>query len=66
MSNIFPECLEISLSSFKLNYTIEKNDYGDKIINCYSVIRIIDLINVSYLIVITEVVLSSLLFKREI
>ena len=53
MSNIFPECLEISLSSFKLNYTIEKKDYINKIIDCYSVIRIIDLINASYLIVIT-------------
>ena len=53
MSNIFPECLEISLPSFELNYTTEKKDYGDKIIDCYSVIRIIDLINASYLIVIT-------------
>ena len=66
MSNIFPECLEISLPSFELNYTKEKKDYVDKIIDRYSVIRIIDLIIVSYLIVITEVVLSSLLFKRAI
>jgi len=66
MSNRFQEYLEISLPSFELNYTTEKKDYGDKIIDCYGVMGIIDLINASYLIVITEVELSFLLFKREI
>ena len=66
VSNRFHECLEISLPSFELNYTTEKKDYGNKISDCYGIIGIIDLINSSYLIVITEVELSFLLFKREI
>ena len=66
ISNRFHECLEISLPSFNLNYTTEKKDYGEKIIDCYGIIGIIDLINSSYLVVITEVELSFLLFKREI
>ena len=66
MSNRFHECLEISLPSFDLNYTTEKKDYGNKLIDCYGIIGIVDLINSSYLIVITEVELSFILFKREI
>ena len=66
MSNRFHECLEISLPTFKLNYTNIKKDYGEKIMDCYGVIGIIDLINASFLIVITEEELSFLLFKREI
>ena len=66
MSNRFQECLEISLPNFSLNYTTEKKDYGNKIIDCYGIMGIIDLINSSYLIVITEVELAFLLFKREV
>ena len=66
MSNRFQEYLEISLPSFDLTYTTAKKDYGDKIIDCYGIIGIVDLINSSYLIVITEVELSFVLFKREV
>ena len=66
MSNRFHECLEISLPTFKLNYTTEKKDFGEKIMDCHGVIGVLDLINASFLVVITEVELSFLLFKREI
>ena len=67
MSNRFNECLEISLPNFALHYaTAIKEDLGDKLIDCYGIMGIIDLLNASYLIVITDVELSVVLFKREI
>ena len=66
MSNRFHECLEIELPYFILNYTTEKKNYGQKILDCYGIIGIIDLINASYIMCITDVELSFLLFKREI
>ena len=67
MSNRFNECLEISLPNFALHYaTSMKEDLGDKLIDCYGIMGIIDLLNASYLIVITDVELSVVLFKREI
>ena len=66
MNNRFHECLEITLPRFQLNYTTEKKDYGEKIIDCYGIIGIVDLINASYLITITEVEVVFTLFKREV
>jgi len=66
MSNRFHECLEISLPRFQLNYTTNKNNFGEKILDCYGIMGVIDLINASYIVAITEVELSFLLFKREI
>ena len=66
VNNRFHECLEIELPYFILNYTTEKKNYGKKILDCYGILGIIDLINTSYIICITEVELSFLLFKREI
>jgi len=66
VNNRFHECLEIELPYFILNYTTEKKNYGKKILDCYGILGIIDLINTSYIICITEVELSFILFKREI
>ena len=66
MNNRFHECLEIKLPGFQINFTTEKKDYGEKIIDCYGIIGIVDLINASYLIAITEVEVSFVLFKREV
>ena len=66
VNNRFHECLEIALPRFQINYTTEKKDYGEKIIDCYGIIGIVDLINASYLITITEVEVVFILFKREI
>ena len=64
-SNRFHECLEISLPRFKLNYTTKKDNLGEKILDCYGIMGIVDLINASYIVAITEVEISFLLFKRE-
>ena len=67
MNNRFHECLEITLPKFQLNFsTDQKKDYGEKLIDCYGIIGIVDLINESYLIAITEVEVSFILFKREV
>ena len=66
VSNRFHECLEIVVPSLVLNYTTEKKDFGEKILDCYGIIGIINLINSTYLVVITEAELSFSLFKREI
>ena len=66
MSNRFHECLEIELPTFNLKYTNEKKSYGQKILDCYGIIGIIDVINASYIVCITEVELSLVLFKKEI
>jgi len=66
MSNRFHECLEIELPAFNLNYTNEKKSYGQKILDCYGIIGIIEVINASYIVCITEVELSLVLFKKEI
>lgn len=66
MSNRFHECLEIELPAFNLNYTNEKKSYGQKILDCYGIMGILDVINASYIVCITEVELSLLLFKKEI
>ena len=58
MNNRFHECLEIKLPGFQINFTTEKRDYREKIIDFYGIMGIVDLINVSYLIEITEVEVS--------
>ena len=67
VSNRFQECLEITLPKFTLNYSTKtEEDFGEKILDCFGIMGIIDLINASYLIAITEVELSFYLFKKEI
>ena len=66
MSNRFHECLEIEIPTFNLKYTNEKKSYGQKLLDCYGIIGIIDVINASYIVCITEVELSLVLFKKEI
>ena len=67
VSNRFQECLEITLPKFTLNYSAKtEEDFGEKILDCFGIMGIIDLINASYLIAITEVELSFYLFKKEI
>ena len=67
MSNRFHEYLEITLPKFELNYTANKTtEWGERLVDCYGIIGVIDLINASYLVVITEVELSFVIFKREI
>ena len=66
MSNRFHECLEIEVPTFNLNYTNENKSYGQKILDCYGIIGVIDLVNASYIVCITEVELAFILFKREV
>ena len=66
VSNRFQECLEITLPKFTLNHTTKTEDFGEKIMDCFGIMGVIDLINASYLIAITEVELSFYLFKKEI
>ena len=65
-SNRYREYLEIEIPSFDLNYNHDNKSYGQKIMDCYGVIGIIDLINASYLVCIKDVELSFILLKREI
>ena len=66
VSNRFQECLEITLPKFTLNHTTKTEDFGENIMDCFGIMGVIDLINASYLIAITEVELSFYLFKKEI
>ena len=65
-NNRFQEYLQISLPGFDLTYTHDQKDYGSKIYDCYGVIGIINLLNNSYLILITDVKLISTFCNREI
>lgn len=65
-SNRYREYLEIELPAFDLKYNNDNKSYGQKIMDCYGVIGIIDLINASYLVCIKDAELSFVLFKREI
>jgi len=65
-SNRYREYLEIEVPAFDLKYNNDNKNYGQKIIDCYGVIGIIDLINASYLVCIKDAEISFVLFKREI
>ena len=65
-SNRYREYLEIEIPAFDLKYNNDNKSYGQKIIDCYGIIGIIDLINASYLVCIKDAELSFVLFKREI
>ena len=65
-SNRYREYLEIEIPAFDLKYNHDNKSYGQKIMDCYGVIGIIDLINASYLVCINNVELSFILLKREI
>ena len=65
-SKRFNEYLSINSSTFDLEHFTENGKYGEKIMDCYGIIGIITLIKNSYLIVITEAKLVTLIYKREI
>ena len=65
-SKRFNEYLSINLSTFDLDHFTENGKFGEKIMDCYGIIGIITLIKNSYLIVITDVKLVTLICKREI
>ena len=65
-SKRFNEYLSINLSTFDLIHFSENGKFGEKIMDCYGIIGIITLIKKSYLIVITDVKLVTLICKREI
>ena len=65
-SKRYNEFLSINLSSFDLKHFTENGKFGEKIMDCYGIIGIITLIKNSYLIVITDAKLVTLVCKREI